>query len=224
LNLNKKKNSLKLKKTNLYFIFFNLFFYKNNSYKNNFYKNIYLLYNFYNLSSNDLKFNPFLFNFSFLNNINKLNSTQFWSIFDLFIKHNFTNLESNSIEINDDFKDGFDDLFLKKSKFFFFKNSNTFNRNSIVNLISFYKFSDYFSEKYFINDYSSNNFSSINYNNSCLYFYFFKPFFFKSFNNILVFKNLKHLQILNFKLKLISFVKVKKSNFKFDNFIKKSSF
>lgn len=163
-----------------------MFFYKNNLYKNFFYKNLYVLYNFYFLNNGgNLNLNSFLFNFFILNNTAKLNSNQFLSVFDSFLKSNFLDLKTNLIEIPEDFKQNFDDVFLKKNKFFFSKNTNNFNKNNLLNFISFYKFNDFFLKKMYPIGLNSNFDSKIKFVNFKILFYFFKPIFYKNFIKII---------------------------------------
>lgn len=163
----------------MYLIFLNVFFYKDYFYKNNFYKNIFMYYNFLSINffkNNQTSFNIFYMNYFLLNNSLKLSSNQFLNQYDLLIKSYYLDSE-NILDSNDDeIKDDFNLIFLKKNKFFFYKNlvnPSLINNNTLINLISFLIFNQ---NTPHINFFKKNNTNPYCKNN---HLQSYKPFFYK---------------------------------------------
>lgn len=242
LVLNRKKIT-KLEKKQIYNFYLSLFFYKNNFYKNSFYKNIHCYYNLILISNEfkqDVTFSKFLFNFFMYKNTSKIASINFINQYDSYINYNFFENSTQLIKLPDDFKDEFNDIFLKKNKNFFFKSEfNSYKINNFINIFLFNKLNNFFFKK---------NLNSLVLPNSFFIFlFFFKSFYFFKKNkqkyfynsNVIFFKkkffffNLdlkflkKHKKLHHYnhlKLNLNNFTFFfKKKNFFFENFYKNNS-
>lgn len=135
---------------------------------------MYSIYFFLSNTKNDYN-QKFIFNFILLSKTIKFNSNGFLPEFDKLVKSKWYDSKTDVLEIPEEYKEDFTNVFLKKFKYFFFKNVENKSTTTNTNL-----FSNFLVYNNFFKKMNTINYSNFKIKKKCIVLFKRKKLFFKN--------------------------------------------